>query len=151
MQKKKTTEGTAKSADACLLIVDDHAQFGAALVTLSQRGGFIAASVRSGQDALDYMLEQPVNIVFTDIFMPDGEGLELLHDLFRRRFHPQVVAMTEGEATGMPDMRPAAALTGAERTIRKPFEPGLLFKLVREMIGESETSSRMDQSCVFFV
>ena len=132
MKKVNTT------TTACLLIVDDNAQIGASLVMLFQRGGFIAASVRSGRSALEHLLKQRVDIVITDIFMPNGDGLELLRELYRRNIRPRVVVMTGGEDTGMPDMLHVATLMGAEHTIQKPFQPGKLLQLVREMIGEAD-------------
>jgi len=132
MKKVNTT------TTACLLIVDDNAQIGASLVMLFQRGGFIAASVRSGHSALEHLLKQRVDIVITDIFMPNGDGLELLRELYRRNIRPRVVVMTGGEDTGMPDMLHVATLMGAEHTIQKPFQPGKLLQLVREMIGEAD-------------
>ena len=121
-----------------LLIVDDNVQIGASLVALFQRGGFLVTSVRSGRGALEYLLRHRVDIVITDIFMPNGDGLELLRELYRRKISPRVVAMTGGEDTGMPDMLHVARLMGAERVIQKPFEPDKLLQLVREMT-ESRT------------
>ena len=134
MQKQNATMVVAKPAAVCLLIVDDNAQFGASLVALLQRSGFAADTVRNGGRALAYLSRQHVDILLTDIFMPNGDGLELLCELYRRRILLRVVAMTGGEDTGMPDMLQVATLMGAECTIRKPFEPAHLLKLIRGML-----------------
>lgn len=123
-------------AVACLLIVDDNVQIGSSLVILFQRHGFIAASVRDGRSALDYMLKQRVDIVITDIFMPDGDGLELMRELHRWDIKPRVIAMTAGEQAGEVDVLHVASLMGATHTIQKPFDPGMFLQLVREVSGE---------------
>lgn len=136
MQQIDAAVAVGKPA-AFLLIVDDNSQLGASLVALLQRCGFAAATVRNGRSALDYLSRQHVDILITDIFMPNGDGLELLYELYQRRLLMRVVAMTGGEDTGMPDMLQVATLMGAEHTIQKPFEPGELLQLVREMIRTS--------------
>jgi CheY-like chemotaxis protein len=121
---------------ARLLIVDDNAQLGAALVELFGRHGYTAVAVRNGRKALEHMAQQPVDLVITDIFMPDCDGLELLRELHKFTPHPRVLAMTGSVNLVMPDMLHAARLLGAECTIRKPFESGQLLQLVSGMLGE---------------
>jgi len=135
MENTLIVPAAEKTATACLLIVDDNAQIGASLVSLFQRGGFIAGSVRNGRSAIEYLVKQRVDILITDIFMPNGDGLELLYELYRRKITPRVVAMTGSADAGPIDLLHVASLMGAERTIRKPFEPGKLLELVREMTG----------------
>ena len=135
MSKIKSTGDAANPAAACLLIVDDNAQLGASLVTLFQRDGFTVVHVRNGRSALQYLLKQRIDIVITDIFMPNGDGLELLRELYRRQIRPRVVVMTGSEDTAMPDMLHVATLMGAEHTIKKPFDPGKQLQLVRGMVS----------------
>ena len=134
MRESDPDDSSVKSS-AHLLIVDDNIQFGASLVTLFQRCGFTAATVRNGRSALEYVSQRRVDILITDIFMPNGDGLELLSELYKRRILMRVVAMTGGEDANMPDMLQVATLMGAECTIPKPFEPQELLQMVRGMLG----------------
>ena len=137
MPDKKPTLGEGESCSAHLLIVDDNSRLAASLVTLFQRFGFTAATVRNGKGALEYLLKRHVDILITDIFMPNGDGLELLRELYQRKILMRVVAMTGGEYPNMPDLLHVATLMGAECTIQKPFEPMQLIQLVREMLNAS--------------
>ena len=67
--------------------------------------------------------------------MPNGDGLELLREIYQRKIHPRVVALTGGEDTGGPAMLHVARLMGAEYTIKKPFKPEQMLQLVGGMIG----------------
>ena len=135
MPDKQPTIAKGESGVARLLIVDDNVQLAASLVTLFKRFGFTAATVRNGRCALEYLSRHPVDILITDIFMPNGDGLELLSALYKRRMLMRVVAMTGGEDANMPDMLQVATLMGAECTIPKPFEPRELLAMVRGMLA----------------
>ncbi len=65
--------------------------------------------MRSDPRALNYLLKQYVDIVFTDIFMANGESLELLRELYRLKFCPRVVAMSGGEHASIHDLLHVAA------------------------------------------
>ena len=137
MPNKTPTFVEGESSSTHLLIVDDNVRLAASLVTLFQHFGFTAATVRNGRSALEYLARQHVDILITDIFMPNGDGLELLRELYQRRILMRVVAMTGGEYPNMPDLLHVATLMGAECTIQKPFEPMQLIQLVREMLNAS--------------
>lgn len=122
-------------ARARLLVVDDDAQIGVSLVQLLRRHGYGAESVRNGREALARISRHPVDVILSDIFMPDFDGFELLRILVKVSPRPRLVAMTGGDNSAMPDMLRVAVQLGAERGIRKPFEPDQLLRLLNEMLG----------------
>ena len=121
---------------ATLLIVDDDTQLRGSLVALFQRLGFNATAVPNGHGALNHLSNRVVDIVITDIFMPECDGLELLRLLRKIDPRPRVVAMTGAEHAAMPDLLRLARQLGADCTIRKPFQPAAMVQLVEEMLGE---------------
>ncbi len=125
----------AGHAGARLLVVDDDPQIGAALVQLLRRHGYGADFARNGRIALAYLSHHQVDIVLSDIFMPDFDGLELLRALRRVSPRPRLVAMTGQDNPNLSDMLRVALQLGAERAIRKPFDPDQLLRLLGEMIG----------------
>ena len=135
MPDPKSFPAPVPSAGARLLIVDDDIQIGVSLVLLLRRHGYVADNVRNGRLALNYLSRHRVDIIVSDIFMPDYDGLELLRALHRVSPRPRLVAMTGNDHPTMPDMLRVAVQLGAERTIRKPFEADQLLQILDEMIG----------------
>ena len=79
---------------------------------------------------------RPADVLITDIFMPDQDGLETIQQ-FRREF-PQVkiIAMSGGGDT----LRNVSYLfsareVGAVEVIRKPFEGEALLDVVRKTLA----------------
>ncbi len=136
MPEMKSGRSPEGKTGVTLLIVDDDNQIGCSLVALFQRLGFNATTVSNGQSALNHLLKHTVHIVITDIFMPECDGLELLRMLRKIDPRPRVVAMTGAEHAAMPDLLRLARQLGADRTIRKPFQPEAMLQLVEEMLGE---------------
>jgi two-component system, chemotaxis family, chemotaxis protein CheY len=85
-----------------------------------------------GADALD-KVGSDIDLVITDVNMPNINGLELLSLLRARsdtKFIPILVLTTESQR-GLRDQAVAAGATG---WIVKPFEPGSLVTLVRRFL-----------------
>ncbi|MBF0558465.1 MAG: response regulator, partial [Nitrospirae bacterium] len=64
--------------------------------------------------------EPPVDIVGTDLFMPEKDVLETIWDL-RNEFPEVEIVVISGVATGNMDFFQAAIETGAVQCIRKPL------------------------------
>lgn len=73
-----------------VLIAEDQGMVrGALSALLSLQGGFnIVAEMSDGRSALQYLLQNPVDLVLSDIEMPELTGLELVAELKRRLDNP---------------------------------------------------------------
>lgn len=60
-----------------LLFVDDDHQVREPIVELLRARGFHVLSAGSGVEAMRILAQEPVDVLFTDIVMPDQDGLEL--------------------------------------------------------------------------
>ena len=104
-----------------ILIVDDDKQLALTLAqSINSRGKFSAYAVFSGEEALEYLEENPeIDLVVTDIKMGGISGLELLSRI--RSQHPQigVVVMT---GYSLPEIREEALFRGSLAYIEKPFD-----------------------------
>lgn len=102
-----------------VILVEDDEDTGQSIQAMLELRGHTVHWVRNGkgvQKVLDRNL--PVDLVLTDILMPDMDGIETIQHL--RQHHPTLplVAMTAQRNT--PYLR-AAALFGARATLQKPF------------------------------
>src|ERR1700751_5504589 len=103
---------------ANLLIVDDELSMRQFLTHLFQRDGHNMRVAQNGRDAMVVLREQPIDIVISDIKMPDMGGIELLKAA--REFRPDLefIMMT---AFANVDAAREAFLLGAFDFIQKPF------------------------------
>ena len=61
-----------------ILIVDDEAQIRRLIRRILERCGYRTDEVENGRQALEFLQSEPVDLVVTDLRMPDVDGLELL-------------------------------------------------------------------------
>lgn len=107
----------ASALPVSVLVVDDEADFAAALVLRLSRRGFRAAWVGSGDEALATLSETPYDVVLLDLRMPGMSGMEVLRQIRTRLPTVEVIVLTGhgGVETGIEGMQ-----TGAADYLRKP-------------------------------
>jgi DNA-binding response OmpR family regulator len=88
--------------------------------------------------------QERFDLIVTDIYMPDGDGLEVIRDL--RRVRPNIPFIAMSGMTGQRDMLKVAKYLGASQTLLKPFSAGDLLAAVEAAIGKSlpEGAARSD-------
>jgi DNA-binding NtrC family response regulator len=100
--------------------VDDDEMAGRVLATFLERLGCQAFPVRSAREARAFLTRWHVDLLVTDLAMPDCDGLELLQ--WARQEHPGIrVAVVSGSIIA-PSTLPVARLLGAVATLPKPFD-----------------------------
>lgn len=112
---------------ARILIVDDEESDRLLVQAALERAGHETIVVEGGEQALQAFLEAGVDVVVTDLQMPDVHGFELISILKEFSPPPAVIALS---ATGPFQLHMAEAL-GAQWTLRKPLNPELLLDAVR--------------------
>ena len=118
-----------------ILLVDDDVPLASSMAELLRRYGYVVAFVHHGRAAMDFVTRHRVDLVISDIFMPEADGLELLSLLRRCVPCPPLVAMSGSSTYRVNGILKTATLLGAVRTLGKPFETAQLVSLVRELIG----------------
>ena len=122
---------------ARILIVDDHPNtaltFARAISQLSSN--LDVASANSGKAALASIDEQPVDILITDMMMPDMNGLELIETLRSRsgRSSTYTILIT---AYDVPGLRESARRLQVNQTVIKPVRPEALCRIVSNVLAE---------------
>jgi len=106
---------------AKILLVEDDDEVRSVLKTLLQEEGHEVSEAAEGNAAIEQFLKLSVDLVVTDLVMPDKEGLETIIDL--RRTHPDVkiMAMSGGGRNSPQDYLDMAKRLGAIEVIAKPF------------------------------
>lgn len=106
-----------------VLIVDDSTHVVEFISELLRREGHAVVSARSGRDAAVILDSIAVDIVITDILMPEGDGIELLHRVRREgRSAPRLIAISGGgRYVDSKNCLSIAAAAGAQVCLKKPF------------------------------
>lgn len=111
-----------------VLVVDDEQGLAAALTRVLMNAGIEAIAATSAEAAIAAMRAGKIDVVVTDIAMPDQDGLALLRDIRRIDIDVPVLLMT-----GAPDLDSAisAVKLGALEYLTKPFELSTFVASVR--------------------
>jgi len=110
-----------------VLLVDDEPEFLETLVKRLRKRKLNATGARSGEEALEVMRSEPVDVVVLDVKMPGMDGIETLRELKKIRPLVEVIMLT-----GHANME--VAITGMELGafdyLMKPMDiDELLYKL----------------------
>jgi CheY-like chemotaxis protein len=98
------------------------------------REGHSVVTARNGRTGLRLARELRPDLVITDVFMPDVDGLEVVLQLRRELRRPVIVISGGGRPLAF-DHLDAARLLGAMRVLTKPFGTQELLAAVREALG----------------
>lgn len=102
-----------------ILVIDDSPSALEALAMTLTQSGHQVSTCSHGKHARRILDREAFDLVLTDIYMPEEDGLQLIQEVRRRQPKLPVVAMSGG--AGRVDMLPAARLLGACQILRKPF------------------------------
>ena len=116
-----------------ILVVEDQDYLRKLTERMLKQGGHDVLAVGSGKEAVGVCKETTVDLVITDLAMPDMDGIELIRSL--RNSHPDlpILAMS-GTFTG--HFLKIATTLGAVGTLEKPFRQGDLLAMVNESTGK---------------
>lgn len=116
-----------------ILIVDDEKFFRKLYVEMLEPGGYRVETCETGPQASARLAQGGVDILVTDLVMPDVDGLELLKQARASENPPEVIVAT-GHATL--ESAIAALKSGARDYLFKPFQSDELLHLVRTCLEQ---------------
>lgn len=126
---------------ARILVVDDNTPLRDAICENLQAIGHETVAVSDGRHVDQVQRNAPVDLLITDLFMPDTDGLEVIA-FFRQNFPTvPIIAISGGGSRGMVELLTVARRLGAHRTLLKPFGRDDLLTAVKELLGLSQDSS----------
>ena len=116
-----------------ICIVDDEPGILKTLSELLEDEGYQVTSAKSGTDALDVIRQDPPDLVFLDIWMPDLDGLEVLKRV-RQQFPNMMVIVMSGH--GSIETAVQATKLGAYDYLEKPLDSEKIAILVRNALHQ---------------
>ena len=113
-----------------ILIVDDSAAVTDALRVLFEETGHDVSVAASVRDAVAVTAERPVDVMFLDLTLRDGDGLSALQTMRARQIAPRVTAALTGHAE--PEIAARCKAAGCDAVLVKPVPIAVLLKAVKE-------------------
>lgn len=117
-----------------VLVIDDDEQLRALLSQILERAGYAVVEASDGGAGLKLFRAQPVDLVITDLIMPQMQGIETITELRRDFPHLPLVAISGGGRGTRADHLSIAKQLGVLRTISKPFSRDEILQAVREVL-----------------
>jgi two-component system NtrC family sensor kinase len=128
-----------------LLLVDDENQFRQTVAKRLAKRGAKVRQASSGQECLDSMAEEPVDVVVLDVKMPGMDGIETLHRIKEKHPDTEVIMLTGQASTrdGVDGIK-----SGAFDYLSKPIELEHLISKIKQAfdkrIREREKQKEQD-------
>lgn len=122
---------------ARILIVDDDPALLSSVSRALELKGHEVAQASDGRRALEQFRAQPADLVLTDIYMPDVDGLEFTRALGREFVGAKIVAMSGGVLQDRDQALEIARRMGAVATLPKPFALEQLYEVVSTVLPGS--------------
>jgi two-component system chemotaxis response regulator CheY len=105
------------------------------MVSFTLKGaGYDVVEAVDGVQALNAAKQQSVNLVVTDVNMPNMDGITLIKELRglpNYKFTPMLMLTTESA----PEKKQAGKAVGATGWIVKPFNPDQLLATIKKVLG----------------
>jgi len=101
---------------ARILVVDDEDLVRLTLRQMLEAGGHEVIEAANGKQGVALEAENPVDLVVTDIIMPEQEGIETIVQLRRKNPSLKIIAISGGGRMKNMDFLKIAANVGADAT-----------------------------------
>ena len=121
---------------ARILIVDDDVAVRTVINKLLEVAGHEVELAFNGQEGLDLYKKNPADLVITDIFMPQKDGLDTIRELRQLRADVKIIAITGFDTGPNHGYLELAGDLGAARTFTKPFDIKDLVEAAEELLSE---------------
>jgi DNA-binding NtrC family response regulator len=115
-----------------VLVVDDDPNLTDLLVDTLVVIGYEAFAAESAKSALEILRKEPIDLVVSDINMPDMSGIELLEEIKKTNRHLPVMLIT---GIGSDSIRSRAYSSGADGFLAKPFRIGTIESELGRMLS----------------
>ncbi len=120
-----------------ILVVDDESSVRYMIKEMIEPLGFEVVEAKNGIEAISICNDSSVDLIITDIVMPDKNGIDLIMAVRKQYPGLPVIAMSGGGGiAGNFDYLEIAKLVGAKNILKKPFSSREICSLVEESLDE---------------
>ena len=127
---------------ASAVVVDDVPEIQNLLQQWLRELGCVATCVSSGNDAIRILRTMHVDLVITDVIMPEGDGLDVITEMKRIQPTARILAISGGGAyiESSECLKWARGL-GADAGLRKPFKREQFLDAAAPLLARTDTAA----------
>ena len=120
---------------AKIIVIDDDRRFLRAIRRTLEASGHTVIAYEDARSAIAHIAREVPDLLITDIFMPEMEGLETIRRARTVSSTLPIIAISGGSIIGA-DYLQMARLFGASATLAKPFRPAELIGLIARLLPQ---------------
>lgn len=116
-----------------ILVVDDSASLRQVVSIALKQGGYDVIEACDGKDALSKLDGKKINLIISDVNMPQMDGITLVKEVKRHpqyKFTPIIMLTTENQES----KRQEGQAAGAKAWVVKPFKPEQMLNAVSKLV-----------------
>jgi DNA-binding response OmpR family regulator len=123
-----------------VLLLEDNEAYRTLLTEVLTRAGFEVCAAADGRRVAETLRQRSIDLVITDLVMPERDGIEIITDL--RYSHPRlpVIAISGDVPLNRDLYLTIAEKLGAARVLAKPFKMDELIAAAREALAASNAA-----------
>jgi DNA-binding response OmpR family regulator len=106
---------------SAILVIDDDASVREVVSEMLRLEGHEVIIAENGRDAVPLLSARHIDLVITDLIMPEKEGIETISEIRRSDSRIPIIAISGGGRLGPGDYLETARYIGADATLAKPF------------------------------
>jgi two-component system, NtrC family, response regulator len=129
-----------------ILIIDDDKLICNSIASVAKTLGCDAATALTLKEGLDTVQSDTYDLVFLDVRMPDGNGIDIIPQISKHSSSPEVIIIT---GYGDPESVESALSKGAWDYIEKPFSKNDLVQLLKDALIYHE-SNKLPETVIDF-
>ena len=119
-----------------ILVVADDPEIRSTLKKLLELSGHSVFTASSGVEAQQCLAKDDVDLMITDIVMPDQDGLENMKAAKLLKPELPIVAMSGGGRLKTENYLRLAKAFGADAVLEKPFDTKTLLQTIQEVLKQ---------------
>jgi CheY-like chemotaxis protein len=120
---------------ASVLVIDDEPVTRTVIRAILESVGHTVGEADNGLTGLAMFYANSPDLVITDIFMPQKDGIETIRELRRTNPEIKIIALSGDVRFDGPGILNAAHLLGADQVIEKPFRNDELVRIAEQVLA----------------
>jgi DNA-binding NtrC family response regulator len=131
----KIRQDTGSHDSQTVLLIDEDREERQRISSMLRKLDLHTFETARGSEAIEILATNPVDLVITDVLLPDTEGITILHHVRKNRLDADVVILTESDAT---ESARRILRQGADDYVERPVKEADLLHKIRTILDNRQ-------------